>query len=392
MASQFGELFRVTTFGESHGEAVGCVIDGCPAGLALDLGRIQAFLARRKPGQNAFTTPRKEDDTAEFLSGLTPTGVTLGSPICISVRNANQRSQDYTDISRVFRPSHADYTTVVKYGLREAAGGGRSSARETIGRVAAAAVAQQFLESLCPGIEVVAYVARVADIAAKVDSSTVSLADVEASPVRCPESAACARMRERILEVKEAGDTIGGLVGCVIRNMPAGLGEPVFDKLEADLAKAMLSLPATKSFEVGSGLAGTFLKGSEHNDAFATDSQGNVTTLSNKSGGIQGGISNGMPVIFSVGFKPVSTLFLEQKTVTVEGHLPTTFKPQAGRHDSCVLPRAVPMVEAMSWLVIADHALRQIALSQGRWPSSLKTFKNSEAPCATNEATRHAES
>ena len=339
------------------------MIDGCPAGIELSAQKIQAFLNRRKPGQSAFTTPRAEDDSHEILSGVLD-GVTLGSPIALLVRNTNQKSADYSDIATVFRPSHADFTTVAKYGVRAAAGGGRSSARETIGRVAAAGVASQFLEQMLPGLEVVAWVDRVGNVGAQVEASTVTLADVEKSLLRCPDAKAEEAMKQAILEAKNQGDTLGGLVRCVVRGIPAGLGEPVFDKLEADLAKAMLSLPATKSFEIGSGLAGTFMRGSSHNDPFVVNPEGQIRTTTNHSGGIQGGISNGMPLEFAVGFKPVSTLFLDQNTVTSAGQ-ETTFKPQGGRHDSCVLPRAVPMVEAMAYLVLADHLLRQIAMSRG---------------------------
>lgn len=372
MASHWGVLFRVSTFGESHGVGVGCVVDGCPPGLVFNPADIEAFLARRRPGQNAYTTPRQENDAPEILSGVfpatgpngTPTGelVTLGSPIAILVRNANQRSGDYTDVAKVFRPSHADFTTQAKYGVREAAGGGRASARETIGRVAAAGLAKALLKTHHPTLDVVAWVSTVANISSNVDANTVKQGDVEKSPVRCPDPRAEALMCAEIDAAKAEGDTVGGVVACVARNVPVGLGEPVFDKLEADLAKAFLSLPASKSFEVGSGLEGTRLRGSAHNDAFVQRG-GRVMTTTNRSGGIQGGISNGMPLVVRVGFKPVSTLFQTQKTVDVEG-TPVDFTPAAGRHDSCVLPRAVPMVEAMTWLVLADHWLRQVALRQ----------------------------
>ena len=364
MASQFGTLFRVSTFGESHGTAVGCVVDGCPAGVSIPLSSVQAFLSKRRPGQSEFTTPRKETDTAVILSGIHSSGLSLGSPICIAVYNENQRSQDYSDIAQVFRPSHADFTTFAKYGLREAAGGARSSARETIGRVAAAAVAKCLLEKHFPNIAVVAWVQRIQGIEANVNPESVTDAEVESSPIRCPDKNSAVEMEKAILSAKEAGDTLGGLIRCIVRNPPVGLGEPVFDKLEADLAKAMLSLPATKSFEIGSGLEGTFQNGSAHNDPFYLTEKGEVRTTTNNSGGVQGGISNGMPLDIRVGFKPVSTLFLAQQTLKVEGGAleETEFQPKAGRHDSCVLPRAVPMVEAMVWLVLADHFLRQRAL------------------------------
>ena len=356
MSSLFGSLFRVSTFGESHGNAVGCVVDGCPAGLPLSPEKIQSFLNRRKPGQSAFTTPRNELDEVEILSGLNAQNITLGSPICLVVRNKNQRSSDYGDISLVYRPSHADYTTAAKYGVRESAGGGRASARETIGRVAAAGVAKQVLQHIFPNLSVVCWVQRVASITAEIAGELVTEEMVECSPIRCPDKNAESKMQELILETKAAGDTVGGLIASEIRGVPVGWGEPVFDKLEASLARAMLSLPASKSFEIGSGLQGTFLTGSQHNDAFFSDSAGNVTTLTNHSGGVQGGISNGMPIVFSVGFKPVSTIFKLQKTIDTQKSN-TEFEPKEGRHDSCVLPRAVPIVEAMAWLTLADHWL-----------------------------------
>ena len=360
MGSVWGQVFRVTTFGESHGGAVGCVVDGCPPRIAVTLDDIQCQLNRRKPGQSAFTTPRAEADVAEILSGIYD-GQTLGTPICIMVRNKDARTGDYGDIAQVFRPSHADFTTQAKYGIRMPGGGGRSSARETIGRVAAAALARVMLKSFFPDIDVVAWVQRVGDIAASCDPASVTLEAVEKSLIRCPDAQAESAMKALILDAKDQGDTVGGLISAQIRHVPAGWGEPVFDKLEADLAKGMMSLPATKSFEVGSGLSGTYLRGSNHNDAFIPGSAGKVTTVTNRSGGIQGGISNGMPIEFSVGFKPVSTLFKEQKTVNLEGDA-VVFKPQGGRHDACVLPRAVSMVEAMAWLTLADHFLRHQAL------------------------------
>jgi chorismate synthase len=377
VASQWGQAFRVSTFGESHGVGLGCVIDGCPPGVVLDPALISAFLARRRPGQSAYTTPRQENDAPEFLSGVMRYQksfvsedtsavdsrlVTLGSPIAMLVRNTNQKSADYADISAVFRPSHADFTTQTKFGLREAAGGGRSSARETVARVAAAGIALQMLKAHYPALEVTAWVQSVADVESDVDSDKVSQDDVEKSLIRCPDSHAEPLMRAEIESAKADGDTVGGVVACVVRGVPVGLGEPVFDKLEADLAKAMLSLPASKSFEVGSGLAGTRMRGSAHNDSFRSQN-GRVVTTTNHSGGIQGGISNGMPILIRVGFKPVSTLFLKQKTVDSNGEN-VEFSPEAGRHDACVLPRAVPMVEAMVWLVLADHWLRHIALTQ----------------------------
>jgi chorismate synthase len=363
MSSTFGERFRIMTFGESHGSAIGVVIDGCPPGLALTRTDVQTFLDRRKPGQSPLTTPRSEPDEGEILSGVS-NGITLGSPIALVVRNQDKRSGDYADLQNVFRPSHADYTTLAKYGVREASGGARSSARETIGRVAAAAVARQVCRNLAPGIEVVAWVHRVHDIQmmVPVDIETISQADVDLNPVRCPDAQAARLMEARILDMKSAGDTVGGAIAFVARGVPAGLGEPVFDKLEASLAAGLMSLPASKSFEIGSGLHGTFLRGSEHNDAFVPDTAGRVRTATNRSGGVQGGISNGMPITGTVGFKPVSTIFTEQDSVNTAGEA-VRFAPARGRHDPCVLPRAVPMVEAMVWLVLADHLLRQRALT-----------------------------
>lgn len=360
MTSQFGERFHITTFGESHGKAVGVVIDGCPPNVSLSHADIQSFLDRRRPGQSAFTTARAEPDRVEILSGVFEDR-SLGSPIALMVRNSDQRSQDYAQIESVYRPSHADFTTEAKYGIRAAAGGGRSSARETIGRVAAGAVARKVCLSLSPALEVYAWVDRVQDITASVDPLTVSLEAIEASPIRCPDRAASSVMEERILSVKGDGDTIGGAIAFVVRGIPAGLGEPVFDKFEATLAAAMMSLPASKSFEVGSGIAGTYLRGSQHNDAFEMNDD-KVVTRTNHSGGIQGGITNGMPVRGMVGFKPVSTIFMPQDSVTSSGKN-AQFQLKGGRHDPCVLPRAVPMIEAMIWLCLVEHLLRQRALT-----------------------------
>ena len=360
MGNTFGQLFHITTFGESHGVGLGCVVDGCPPGIKLTQEIIQEFLDRRKPGQSQFTTSRGESDACEILSGV-ENSITLGTPISILIRNQDKKTADYADVNTVFRPSHADYTTFAKYGITSSSGGGRSSARETVGRVAAAAIAKSFVQSIYPELEVIAFVQRVHDIQAKIDLNKVTTEEVEESILRCPDKIAEILMKEKIILVKEEGDSVGGVIRCVVRSVPVGLGEPVFDKLEAELAKAMLSLPASKSFEIGSGLEGTYLKGSEHNDEFYIDAEKNVRTKTNNSGGIQGGISNGMPLIFSVGFKPVSTIFKTQNTVTKE-LTETKFSPQAGRHDPCVLPRAVPLVEAMSWLIIADHILRQRTL------------------------------
>ena len=358
MASQFGTLFRVATFGESHGGGVGVVVDGCPPRLALDVAEIQRDLDRRRPGQSRLTTPRQEADRVEILSGMFE-GRTLGTPIALLVRNEDARPASYEAMKDVYRPSHADFTYEAKYGIRNWQGGGRASARETIGRVAAGAIARKLLREAA-GIEVLAWVAQVQDLEAKVDAGTVSLAAVEANAVRCPDPEAAARMEERIDAARRRGDSLGGVVACVARGVPAGLGEPVFDKLEADLAKGVMSLPASKGFEIGSGFAGTRLTGSEHNDPFVPGEHG-PRTSSNRSGGVQGGISNGEPILLRVAFKPTATIRLAQQTVDRTG-TPVTLEAE-GRHDPCVLPRAVPMVEAMVCLVLADHWLRQRAIA-----------------------------
>ena len=358
MSSIFGHLYRIATWGESHGGGVGVVIDGCPPGLALDESIIQIDLDRRRPGQSDIVTPRKEADRCEILSGVFQ-GRTLGTPISIFVPNEDARPEAYTEMQSAFRPSHADFTYQAKFGIRNWEGGGRSSARETIGRVAAAAVAKVALARMCPGLEVVAYVKTIHDLDAAIDSATVRLADVEANSVRCPDPVAAAKMIARIKEVRALGDSVGGTIECVVRGCPPGLGEPVFDRLEADLAKAMLSLPATKGFEIGSGFSGTRMTGSQHNDAFELR-DGRVRTMTNRSGGVQGGISNGEDIVFRVGFKPTATIAKAQKTVTADATSETELAAR-GRHDPCVLPRAVPMVEAMAVLVLIDHALRQRA-------------------------------
>lgn len=358
MASQFGTLFRIATFGESHGPAVGVVIDGCPPLIEITPEEIQLELDRRRPGQSKIVTQRQEPDHVQILSGVLD-GVTLGTPIALVVHNQDQRSRDYDEMKEKYRPSHADFAYDQKYGIRAWSGGGRASARETIGRVAAGSIAKKILEDKF-GIRTIAWVDQVQNLTARVDPETVTTAQVESNIVRCPDSEAADKMLALIEETRKAGDSVGGCVRCVVRNVPAGWGEPVFDKLEADLAKALLSLPASKGFEVGSGFAGTLLKGSEHNDAFRADDQKNVSTPTNHSGGIQGGITNGMPILLRVGFKPVATILPEQDTVTTD-HENTTLKGR-GRHDPCVLPRAVPMVEAMVNLVLVDHALRHAAL------------------------------
>ncbi len=356
MGNTFGHLFRITTWGESHGGGVGVVIDGCPPRLELSEADIQPDLDRRRPGQSKIVTPRKETDTVRILSG-TFEGRTLGTPISLWVKNEDQRSEAYSEMATKFRPSHADYTYQAKYGIRAWPGGGRTSARETIGRVAAGAIAKKILRERF-GVEVLACVTQVQDIAASVDPETFSSADTEANIVRCPDAAVAERMITLIEQRRTEGDSVGGIVLGVARNVPTGWGDPVFDRLEADLAKAMLSLPASKGFDIGSGFAGIQLTGLQHNDAFR-NIEGRVRTLSNRSGGIQGGISNGETVYFRVAFKPVATVMHEQETVDVEGR-DTTLKGR-GRHDPCVLPRAVPMVEAMTALVLIDHALRHQA-------------------------------
>jgi chorismate synthase len=357
MASIFGEVFRIATWGESHGGGVGVVIDGCPPRLPLSEEDIQPDLDRRRPGQSDIVTARQEEDTCHILSGVFQ-GATLGTPISILVRNTDARPEAYREMATTFRPSHADFTYQAKYGIRNWQGGGRASARETIGRVAAGAVAKKLLKELFPDLEILAYVVAIHHIESSVNPETVTHEEIEANAVRCPDAAAAEAMVERIKQVRSEGDSVGGLVECLVRGAPAGLGEPVFDKLEADLAKAMLSLPATKGFEIGSGFAGARLKGSEHNDAFRMEA-GRVRTMTNLSGGIQGGISNGEPVVFRVAFKPTATIAKPQQTVTVSGE--NAELAARGRHDPCVLPRAVPMVEAMAALVLCDHALRQRA-------------------------------
>ena len=355
MGSGFGRMFRVTTFGESHGGGLGAVIEGCPPGIPIDVDRIQKELDRRRPGQSALVSARKELDQVEILSGIFE-GVTLGTPIGLLIRNKDADPSAYAPFKDKFRPSHADYTTQAKYGVRNWQGGGRASARETVARVAAGAIARQVLSHLS-AIEILAGVASVGDIRAEVDVSTVSREQIESNPLRCPDLDAASAMESLVRAVRKEGDTIGGTIQGVVRGVPVGLGDPVFDKLEADLAKAMLSLPASKGFEIGSGFLGTQMRGSAHNDHFVpAEGDGVVRTITNHSGGIQGGISNGMPIVLTVGFKPVATIFQEQPTVDGAGEA-TTIKPR-GRHDPCVVPRAAPMVEAMMALVLCDHLLR----------------------------------
>ena len=356
MANTFGHLFRITTWGESHGGGVGVVVDGCPPKLRLSEADIQPDLDRRRPGQSAIVSPRKESDTVQILSG-TFEGKTLGTPISLWVKNEDARPEAYTEMATKFRPSHADYTYQAKFGIRAWPGGGRTSARETIGRVAAGAIAKKLLRESY-GVEVLAYVSQVQRVVAEVDPDKVDSRDIESNIVRCPDQAAAKRMIRLIEKVRAAGDTVGGIVSGVARGVPAGWGEPVFDRLEADLAKAMLSLPASKGFDIGSGFGGILLTGTQHNDPFRARS-GKVYTTSNRSGGIQGGISNGQTIFFRVAFKPVATVMREQDTVDVK-FKNTTLRAR-GRHDPCVLPRAVPIVEAMTALVLVDHALRHKA-------------------------------
>jgi len=355
VSSSFGRIFRVHSFGESHGGAVGAVVDGCPPRLPLEVQEIQRDLDRRKPGQSRLTTPRQEDDRAEILSG-TFEGRTLGTPIAILVRNRDARPSAYTEMKDLYRPSHADWTYEAKYGIRNWQGGGRASARETIARVAGGAIARKLLATVA-GVEVLAWVARVHEVEAKVDGGRVTLDAIEANDVRCPEPDAAAEMIQRIDAARERGDSLGGVVECVARGVPAGLGAPAFDKLEAELASALMSLPASKGFEIGSGFAGTRMTGIEHNDPFVPGEDGRPRTAANRSGGVQGGISNGEDVVVRVAFKPTATIRQAQQTVDRDGNA-VTLEAQ-GRHDPCVLPRAVPMVEAMVLLVLADHWLRQ---------------------------------
>lgn len=356
MGNSFGHLFRITTWGESHGGGVGVVLDGCPPRLNLSEADIQPDLDRRRPGQSAIVTPRKESDTVQILSGVFE-GQTLGTPISLWVKNEDARPEAYSEMATKFRPSHADYAYFAKYGIRNWEGGGRSSARETIGRVAAGAIAKKILRERFE-VEVLAYVQQVQRIVAEANPEKVKARDIEANIIRCPDQAVAKKMIRLIERVRQAGDSVGGIVTGVARGVPPGWGMPVFDRLEADLAKAMLSLPASKGFEIGSGFGGILLTGREHNDPFRMK-DGRVRTTTNRSGGVQGGISNGETIYFRVAFKPVATVMHEQDTVDV--HLRNTTLKGRGRHDPCVLPRAVPVVEAMTALVLVDHALRQQA-------------------------------
>ncbi len=357
MSSTFGTLFKVATFGESHCKSVGVVIDGCPPGMRLTEADIQVQLDRRRPGQSKLTTDRQERDQVTILSG-TENGVTLGSPIALKVDNLDQRPSDYGDMQTIPRPSHADFTYMAKYGIKASSGGGRSSARETIGTVSSGAVADKILRERY-NIEIVAWVSSVGPIdAAPIDYESITRDTVDRTDIRCPDPEVVERMRSLIMELKEAGDSTGGTVSCVIRNVPAGIGEPVYEKLEAKLAQAMLAIPATKGFEIGSGFAGTRQRGSQHNDPF-TCKDGRIGTVSNNSGGIQGGISNGESIHFRIAFKPPATISRPQETVDYQGR-PVTLEAK-GRHDPCVVPRAVPIVESMAALVMLDMAMRQEA-------------------------------
>ena len=363
MPNSFGKIFTISTWGESHGAGVGVVVDGCPSSLPVCAAEIQAELDRRRPGQSDIVTPRNEADTVEILSGVFE-GRTTGAPIALLVRNTGQRPEDYDEMREKFRPSHADFVWQAKFGARDHRGGGRSSARETIGRVAAGAIAKKILASR--GVEIRAFVSRVHDIAMPADfcdgGNFPSLASVEANAARCPHAATAEAMLARIREARAAGDSVGGVIQCRVRGVPAGLGEPVFDRLDADLAKAMLSLPAAKGFEIGSGFAGALMTGSRHNDAWLAAPGGGLAaarTATNHSGGVQGGISNGQEIYFNVAFKPTATIMRPQQTIDARG-APTVLAAR-GRHDPCVLPRAAPVVEAMTALVLVDHWMRQSA-------------------------------
>ena len=364
MSGSFGSIFKINTWGESHGVGVGVVIDGCPARIPLTREMIQAELDRRRPGQSDIVTPRNEADSVEILSGVVD-GLTLGTPIALSVRNKDQRSSAYDEMQHTYRPSHADYCYDAKYGIRAWAGGGRASARETIGRVAAGAVARAVVQALCPQMEVIAWVQQVHHITCPTAAADVCAATVEGNIVRTADAETAEQMAAAIRNARSEGDSLGGVVACTVRNCPVGLGDPVFDKLEATLGHAMLSIPACKGFEVGSGFAAPLLKGSQHNDPYYMEGN-RVRTRTNNSGGIQGGISNGEDINMRLAFKPTAHLMLEQETVN-DAHQPATLRGK-GRHDSCVLPRAVPVVEAMVWLVLCDHLLRQRSVSLCLFP------------------------
>lgn len=355
MSSTFGSVFRISTWGESHGAGVGVVVDGCPAGVALAVETVQEELDRRRPGQSAITTQRKEPDTVEILSGVQD-GKTLGTPISMMVRNVDQRPAAYDEMAHAYRPSHADFCYDAKYGIRALSGGGRASARETIGRVAAGAVAKAVVQALYPKVDVLAWVESIRDVECSVPPHLVKRADVEFNEVRTADQRVAAEMSRMVREARNAGDSLGGVVACTVRNCPLGLGDPVFDKLEATLAHAMMSIPACKGFEVGSGFRAPSMTGSEHNDIYYHDGR-RVRTRTNNSGGIQGGISNGEDINMRMAFKPTATILTPQNTI--DDQMKNVLLRGRGRHDPCVLPRAVPIVEAMAWIVLCDHILRQ---------------------------------
>jgi chorismate synthase len=363
MSNSFGQFFRITTFGESHGKAIGVVIDGCPPGIAFDVSECQQELTRRAPGQNRWVSPRKEADEPVILSGIF-NGKTLGTPIAICIYNQDARSQDYQPLQQILRPSHGDWAFWKKYGIPPLPGGGRLSARETVGRVAAGALAKKILQELAQ-IEILAYVQQISQVKAQVDPYAVTLKDIEAHPLRCPDPTAAEQMLQCIEKAREEGDSLGGHIVGIAKNVPAGLGAPVFDKLDADLAKAILSIPAVKGVAFGAGFAGATWKGSEHNDPLSYDEQGNIYSISNHAGGINGGISNGQALLLQAIFKPTSSIRKSQSSVNLQGDNVTL--EIKGRHDPCVLPRAVPIVESMIALVLVDHFLQQRAL-MGHWP------------------------
>ncbi|PSR52205.1 chorismate synthase [Adhaeribacter arboris] len=354
MSNSYGKIFRITTFGESHGQSVGVVVDGCPAGLEITQAEIQLELDRRRPGQSNITTQRKEEDEIIILSGLYE-NKTTGTPIALMVNNKNQAGKDYSHLEHAFRPSHADYTYTAKYGLRDHRGGGRSSARETLARVAAGAIANKYLKQ--QSIQIASYVSSVGPISLTESYEQLDLTQIDSNKIRCPQPQVADEMIELVEETRKNRDTVGGVITCVIKGVPVGLGEPAFDKLHAELGKAMLSINAVKGFEYGSGFDGTKLYGSEHNDVFYTDADGRVQTRTNHSGGIQGGISNGQDIYFRVAFKPVATILQPQTSINDQGE--TITLEGKGRHDPCVLPRAVPIVDAMTALVLIDFLLRQ---------------------------------
>lgn len=353
----FGQLFRVTTFGESHGGAVGCVIDGCPPGIKITEAEIQKDLDRRKPGQSEITTPRAEKDEIHILSGVYE-GKTTGTPILLLAHNEDVRSEDYNDLKKLYRPGHADYTFQAKYGIRDWRGSGRASARETLARVAAGAIAKKYLKEKL-GIEILSFVQQVGDIKTDIDYKQVTMDMIESNIVRCPDGETANKMIKLIEEVKSDNDSIGGIVFGVIKNCPVGLGEPVFDKITSDLAKAMVSINAVKGFDIGSGFGGIGMRGHEHNDEFYTDDKGKIRTKTNYAGGTLGGISNGENIYFRVAIKPVSTISKKQQSIDLEEN--TVELEATGRHDPCVLPRAIPIIDAMSALVLMDHYLRHKA-------------------------------